>query len=125
MIGEFTVQTDQLPRNGGEGTAPQPFDLFFVSLATCAGISGLDYLQERSLPTEGLGVTLVAERHPREPRYDRVRIEVTIPDPFPGEHVQGLLEEVANCSVKRHILEPPSFEVVPITKSQTRIHVTD
>lgn len=59
----FTVQTDQLPQNGGEGTAPQPFDLFFVSLATCAGISALDYCQERGLPTGGLDVTLVARRH--------------------------------------------------------------
>ena len=111
-IGEFTVQTDQRPRNGGDGSAPQPFDLFFVSLATCAGISALDYAQELSLPTEGLDVTLVAKHHAREPRYDRVCINVKIPDGFPEEHVSGLLEEVGNCSVKQHVLEPPSFDVV-------------
>jgi len=119
-IGGFTVQTDQLPRNGGDGTAPQPFDLFFVSLATCAGISGLDYLQKLDLPTAGLGVTLVALRHPREPRYDRVRVEVTIPEGLPEEHVGPLLEEVADCSVKRHVLQPPTFEVVPVMNPQSR-----
>jgi ribosomal protein S12 methylthiotransferase accessory factor len=113
-IGEFTVQTDQLTRNGGDGSAPQPFDLFFVALATCAGISALDYAQERSLPTDGLDVTLVATRHVSEPRYDRVCINVTMPDGFPEEHVAALLEDVSNCSVKRHVLQPPSFEVVRV-----------
>ena len=103
----FTVRTDQLPRNGGKGTTPQPFDLFFVSLATCAGISALDYCQERGLPTAGLGVTLVARRHASEPRYDRVRVEVAIPDGFPEGRARGLLAEVEDCSVKRHILKPP------------------
>lgn len=111
-FGGFTVQTDQLPHNGGDGSAPQPFDLFFVALATCAGISALDYCHEHALATEGLDVTLVAQRHPKEPRYDQVRIEVTLPPSLPTEHVQPLLAEVENCSVKRHVLEPPTFEVV-------------
>ena len=36
--GGFTVRTDQPPQSGGEGSAPQPFDLFLASIATCAGI---------------------------------------------------------------------------------------
>jgi len=34
----FTIQTDQSPRGGGEGSAPEPFDLFLASIATCAGV---------------------------------------------------------------------------------------
>jgi ribosomal protein S12 methylthiotransferase accessory factor len=115
-IGEFTVRTDQLTRNGGDQTAPQPFDLFFVSLATCAGICVLEYCREHNLPTEGLDVSLVAARHPTEPRYDRVRIEVTPPDGMSEQHVAGLLEEAGDCSVKRHILNPPAFEVVRVRR---------
>ena len=114
VLGDFTVETDQSVRGGGDGAAPQPFDLFFVSLATCAGISALDYAQERGLPTEGLDIALVATKHPREPRYDRVRIEVTLPDGFPEAHVQPLLDDVNDCSVKRHVLQPPAFEVVRV-----------
>ena len=33
----FTIKTDQSPKGGGEGSAPQPFDLFLASIATCAG----------------------------------------------------------------------------------------
>ena len=31
-------ETDQSPKYGGEGTAPEPYDLFLASMATCAGI---------------------------------------------------------------------------------------
>jgi putative redox protein len=110
-LGAFTVKTDQRPRAGGDGSAPQPFDLFFVSIATCAGISALDYVQEHGLPEDGLDVALVATRHPREPRYDRVRIEVTVPDGCPPEHVPKIVDEIESCSVKKHILQPPVFEV--------------
>ena len=33
----FVVKTDQPLKQGGEGTAPAPFDLFLVSIAACAG----------------------------------------------------------------------------------------
>ncbi len=119
-IGGLTVQTDQLPRHGGDGSAPTPFDLLFVSLATCAGISALEYLQQHALQAGGLGVTLVAERHAREPRYDRVRIEVALPDHFPEEHLPRLLDEIGSCAVKRQILQPPVFEVVPRLNSRQK-----
>ncbi len=108
----FTVHTDQRLAHGGEQTAPNPFDLFFVSLATCAGISALDYCHKHQLPTEGLAVTLHAHRHPVQKRYDRVVIEVTPPEGLTEEQIKGLLAEAQDCSVKRHILSPPAFEVV-------------
>lgn len=108
----FTVHTDQRLTNGGEQTAPNPFDYFFVSMATCAGISVLDYCQKNQLPTEGLAVTLKARRHASEPRYDRIVIEVTPPAGLTEKQVAELLHEADDCTVKRHILQPPEFEVV-------------
>jgi putative redox protein len=119
-LGPFTVQTDQRPRAGGDGSAPQPFDMFFVSIAACAGISALDYVQEHGLPETGLGVTLVAARHPREPRYDRVRIEVAVPDGTAPEHVRGIVDEIEACSVTKHIQQPPVFSVVVKENTKTQ-----
>ncbi len=117
-LGAFTVQTDQLKRNGGDETAVQPFDLFFISLATCAGISALEYCRENRLPEEGLAVRLVASRHPRESRYDKVRIEVTPPEGLAKDQIERLLEAAGNCSVKRHIVHPPQFDVVLMTRER-------
>ncbi len=33
----FVIKTDQPVHQGGENTAPAPFDLFLASIATCAG----------------------------------------------------------------------------------------
>lgn len=108
--GDHLVHTDQLKRNGGDESAPQPFDLFFASLATCAGISALDYLQARNLATKGLKVDLIATLNKQERRYDHIRIHVTPPTGLSEEDRQGLLQEASDCSVKRHILTPPQFE---------------
>ena len=45
---------------------PRPFDLFLVSLGTCAGIFVLQFMQQRDLSTEGAGLAMrIAERDPR------------------------------------------------------------
>ena len=113
--GNMIAKTDQRKAAGGDESAPQPFDLFFVSLASCAGISALEYCTEHSLPTEGLGVRLIAERPKGERRYTTVRVEVTPPADFPADHLAGLLQEADDCSVKRHIQNPPAFETVLAT----------
>ena len=46
----FTIATDQSPEHGGEGSAPQPYDLFLSSIATCAGIYALKFCQSRKIP---------------------------------------------------------------------------
>ncbi len=38
IIDDRLIQTDQRAENGGEGSAPEPFELFLASIATCAGI---------------------------------------------------------------------------------------
>jgi uncharacterized OsmC-like protein len=107
-----TVHTDQSVRNGGEGSAPEPFDLFFVSLATCVGIYALEFCAARELETEGLGVSLTAERHPEEKRYAKVTIELSPPAGFPDKYRSALRRAADLCTVKKHILTPPTFEVI-------------
>lgn len=107
-----TVRTDQSVKNGGEGSAPEPFDLFFVSMATCVGIYALEFCNARKLNTEGLGVRLQAQRDPEKKLFTPIRIEVTCPKDFPEELKGAVLKTVNLCTVKKHIVTPPEFEVV-------------
>jgi uncharacterized OsmC-like protein len=106
-----TVRTDQSVKNGGEGSDPEPFDLFFVSLATCVGIYALEFCNARELNTEGLGVRLRAQRDPEKKLFTPIRIEVLCPKDFPEKSKERLLKAVNRCTVKRHIITPPEFEV--------------
>lgn len=109
--GGFTIRTDQPAKVGGDGTAPQPFDLFLASIATCAGIYIKGYCDTRGIATEGLGLEMQVERDPERHRIGRLVLEITLPDGFPEEHREPLIRAAGLCSVKKHIQNPPVFEI--------------
>lgn len=108
----FTVKTDQPVRDGGDGTAPSPFDYFLVSLAACAGYYGLAFCRERQISTEGLGVTMTAERGEVSKMIDKITVVVDLPRGFPEKYRLALTKAVDHCTVKAHIQRAPQFEIV-------------
>ncbi len=105
------VQTDQSVENGGDGSAPEPFDLFFVSMATCIGVYVLEFCTTRNLCTEGLGVRLFSKLNPEEKRYPKISIDITLPKGFPEKYHKAIWRSANLCSVKKHILTPPEFSI--------------
>ena len=109
--GDRTVQTDQSVKNDGEGSAPEPFDLFFVSMATCVGIYVLEFCTTRNLDTEGLDVHLYSEFNPDEKRYPLIAIDVKLPNGFPEKYKKAIWRSANLCTVKKHIITPPEFMI--------------
>ena len=107
----MTIRTDQSPKDGGEGSAPPPFDLFLASIATCAGIYVKGYCDARSIPTEGVGLEMQIEREPGKHRVARLVLEIRLPEGFPEKHREAVVRAADLCAVKKHILQPPAFEV--------------
>ena len=110
----FSIGTDQPEKKGGANSAPSPFDLFLASIGTCAGFFALRFCQERNLDTWGLKVTLDIVRDPERQRISKLRIEVRLPKDFPGKYEKAILRAIDQCAVKRHIVEPPEFEVITV-----------
>lgn len=110
----FTIETDQPAKAGGDGSAPAPFDLFLVSLGTCAGIFVLEFMQKRDIPTEGAGVTMRTERDPETGMIVKADIEIKLPPEFPEKYRDAVVRAVELCSVKRHIEKPPAFSVYTV-----------
>lgn len=115
----FTIHTDQPKDHGGDGTGPAPFDLFLASLGTCAGLYVLRFCQQRGLSTDGLGLTLETARDLEGKRIDLVRLEIQLPDGFPDKYREAAIRAADQCAVKRHIAEPPRFEVVALAPVPT------
>jgi len=109
--GGFTFKTDQPSEAGGEGSAPPPFDLFLASIATCAGIYVKGYCDARGLGTEGLGLAVHVEREPGKPRVTRIAIDIKLPPGFPEKHKEAVIRAADLCAVKKHIFDPPAFEI--------------
>lgn len=107
----FVVKTDQPVHQGGEGTAPSPFDLFLVSLATCAGFYTVAFCRERGIPTEKAGIVMRMERDPETKLIGKVLIEIELPAEFPERYRRAIIKAVDTCSVKAHIQKPPAIEI--------------
>jgi len=107
----FVIQTDQPAAEGGTGAAPAPFDLFLASLATCAGYFVLVFCRERKIPTDGLALSLRTEKNPETKMIARVSIEIMLPPGFPMKYKAAVVKAADQCTVKRHITQPPVFQV--------------
>jgi putative redox protein len=106
-----TIRTDQPIDAGGGDAAMSPFDLFFASIAACMGFYALRFCQERSLSTEGLGLTLEAVRDEQSKQVSLVRIELVLPTEFPDKYRSAIERAVDHCAVKKSILAPPRFKL--------------
>ncbi len=111
QFGPFTVQTDQPPHAGGEGLAPAPFSLFLASIATCAGIYVLGFCRQRGLPTEGIRIVQRTETDPRTGMVTKLGLDIEVPPTFPERYYDALVRAASHCAVKKHIENPPAFEV--------------
>ena len=107
----FTVETDQPVQGGGDASAPAPFDLFLASIATCAGIYVLGFMQQRDIPTEGTVLTMRTERNEETHLVGKITIDIQLPAGFPEQYKDAVVRAAELCAVKRHIHTPPKFAV--------------
>jgi ribosomal protein S12 methylthiotransferase accessory factor len=110
----FKIPTDQPEDNGGANSAPAPFDLFLVSLGTCAAFYALRFCQQRGLPTEGLEFKMDTVDHPETHRTEKIIMSIKVPAEFPEKYRRAIVRATNQCSVKRAILDPPEITVEAI-----------
>jgi len=107
----FEIKTDQGVDSGGEGSAPEPFDYFLASLATCAGIYVLGFCQKRNIPSDDISLSQSWDREEKTNRLSNVRISIEVPSDFPDKYRKALVRAASQCSVKKTIENPPQFVV--------------
>ena len=110
-FGPHTVETDQPPMGGGEGSAPTPFALFLSSIGTCAGIYVLGFCKQRGLSAQGIRIVQHAHTDPSTRMIGKVDLEIQVPPDFPEKYRGSLVRSAELCAVKKHLETPPEFEV--------------
>ena len=108
-VDRLIVNTDQSVENGGEGTSPEPFTLFLVSIATCAGIYALEFCQARELHVQDMTLTLSYEFDEKKQLCERLNIDLRLPAGFPERYKKAIVRVMDLCSVKKQIMKPPEF----------------
>ena len=110
QVGRHTIHTDQPISNGGEDSAPAPFDVFLASMGACAGIFVQGFCAKRGIAYEEIRII-------ERPEYNgdgalrAVDFDVQLPPAFPDKYREALVRVVEQCSVKRAIQAQPTFRV--------------
>ncbi|MEX1298622.1 MAG: OsmC family protein [Desulfotignum sp.] len=107
----FTIETDQAKAEGGDGSAPEPFDLFLSSMGTCAGIYVVYFCEERNIDTTGMKMSLTFDRNEQTHLVEKVNIQISLPPGFPEKYKSAVVKTAGLCTVKRNILKAPEFQV--------------
>jgi ribosomal protein S12 methylthiotransferase accessory factor len=110
-VGSHVVHTDQSQANGGGGTAPEPYQLFLASLATCAGIYVLGFCRSRGIATDGIQVVQRQHFDPVTHLPSRVEIDVVLPPGFPERYRAAVVQAAQGCKVKKTLMSPPELVV--------------
>lgn len=110
-VQEMTIHTDQAVDNGGKGSAPEPFQHFMASIATCAGIYALEFCAVREIATEDMALSVRYDFDPKKGICDSLFIDLKLPPGFPEKYKKAVVRVMDLCNVKKQILNPPEFVI--------------
>jgi putative redox protein len=106
------IKTDQPVNNGGEDSAPSPFDLFLASIGTCAGIYVKSFCDNRKIPTDKIRIIQTAEYDKQSGLPLNIKIDIQLPADFPEVYKEAVIKSAELCKVKKTIASPPAFSVI-------------
>lgn len=112
-VGRHVVQTDQPTDNGGEDSAPSPFDLFLASIGTCAGIFIQGFCAQRNIPYEEIQL-LERPTFGDDGVLTSIDLEVRLPAGFPQKYREAVVKVAEQCSVKKALAKQPAFQVTAV-----------
>ncbi|MBW1996481.1 MAG: OsmC family protein [Deltaproteobacteria bacterium] len=95
----------------------EPLDLFFISIGLCAAKYVMGFSRSREIPYEDSRILLRTQWDEDKKMHTHVKIEIELPPGFPEKYKKAVLKAVNLCSVKKHILTPPAFEVTAHIKT--------
>ena len=107
----FSVETDQPKSEGGNDSAPEPYDLFLSSIGTCAGVYIVYFCESREIPTDDITMTLRFERNEASHLMEKITIDVKLPPDFPPKYKKAVIRAAQMCTVKRNLIQPPEILV--------------
>jgi ribosomal protein S12 methylthiotransferase accessory factor len=106
------IRTDQPVVDGGEDSAPSPFELFLASIGTCAGIYIKSFCDNRQISTDGIKIIESIEWSKETGLPLKISLDIRLPEEFPEKYKASLIHVADLCKVKKTMLAPPQFEVI-------------
>ncbi|HYP76780.1 MAG TPA: OsmC family protein [Polyangiaceae bacterium] len=109
-VGSHHIVTDQTLAHGGDDSAPEPFELFLASLATCAGLYVVSFCQTRGIATDSIELVQHHELDPNG-QLSRVELQLRLPRAFPEKYRSAVVRAAEGCKVRKTLASPPEVTV--------------
>jgi ribosomal protein S12 methylthiotransferase accessory factor len=109
------IRTDQPVHDGGQNSAPSPFELFLASIGTCAGIYVKSFCDNRNIPTDNIKIIQSAEYDKETGLPVNIKLDIKLPLDFPDKYKEAVISVAELCKVKKSMIYPPVFEVITST----------
>ena len=100
---KFKIKTDQASENGGDESAPEPFDVFISSIGTCAGIYAKSFCDVRKLSTENMYILVNIDRKEGQKLIKMIDITLHVDQQFPEKYIKAVIKAMDTCAVKNQL----------------------
>lgn len=110
------IRTDQPVDQGGENSAPSPFELFLAAIGTCAGIYVKSFCDKRDISSEGIKIIQSAEYNKETGLPTNIDLEIQLPESFPEKYIDSVINVAELCKVKKTIISQPKFKITTSKK---------
>jgi putative redox protein len=109
-MGNHHIVTDQTLAHGGDDSAPEPFELFLASLATCAGLYVASFCQMRGIPADRIELV---QHHELDGNghLNRIELQLRLPRTFPERYRAAVVRAAEGCKVRKTLQSPPEIQV--------------
>ncbi len=111
------IRTDQPVVNGGNNSAPAPFDLFLASIGTCAGIYIKSFCDRRQIPSDGIKIIQTMEIDHERRLSSVFKLDIQLPPDFPEKYKEAVINAAELCLVKKTMYNNPEF-IITATSSK-------
>ncbi len=99
-----------------------PFLIFLATAGMCSAVFVQAFMQQRGLSTEGVKIVQKMNYNQFTNQVHDIDIHIDLPAHFPEKYKSAIVNVVNQCPVKQHLLQPPTFNVIPhLANEQTRV----
>ena len=104
-VGRNRLATDLSVEEGGEGSGPNPHDLYDAALGACKALTVLWYAKRKDIPVEGIEVSVTRDASQERAGIYRLSAELTLTGALSDTQREELLRVAEKCPVHKLMTE--------------------
>ena len=99
-----------------------PFLIFLATAGMCSAVYVQAFMSQRGMSLDGVKIIQKMNYDQFSNQVKDIDIHIDLPASFPEKYKAAIINVVNQCPVKQHLLEPPTFNVVPnIVKEESAV----